>query len=40
MSITFDLVEDSFETKTRAVQLDDKWRELAKLNIGEAESKK
>ena len=35
MSITFDTVQDNFGAGTTDEQLDQKWLELAKLNLGE-----
>ena len=40
MSITFDTVQDNFGAGTTDEQLDQKWLELAKLNLGEDSEKK
>ena len=40
MSITFDTVQDNFGAGTTDEHLDQKWLELAKLNLGEDSEKK
>ena len=40
MSIIFDLANDPFCSEAKNDEVNEKWKELAKQNIGEDESKK